>query len=71
MKLQVNLAGSWRDVLSFDIENADSVMFHARALLKGASNNRVSMRVADDKNVALSHCAAPDFVWAQARGCKR
>lgn len=67
MKLQVNLSGSWRDVLPFhDIDRA-RIQLHATRLLRRAQG-RVSMRIADDKNVAIAHCAAPDFEWQEARG---
>ena len=66
MKLQVNLAGSWRDVLHFEKENVSYVKDNARDLPIYATG-RVSMRLADDKNAAIAHCAAPDFKWKDAR----
>ena len=62
MKLQINLAGSWRDILRFEESDLERVQYHAKFLLKVAGG-RTSMRVADDKNVSISHLEGPDYVW--------
>ena len=56
MKLQVNLYGSWRDVIEFgggDI-NIEVVKILGRRLL-ALAEGRVSMRIADDHNVEVEH----------------
>lgn len=62
MKLQINLAGSWRDILHFEERDLGRVQHHAKFLLKVA-DGKASMRVADDKNVSISHLEGPDYVW--------
>ena len=66
MKLQVNLAGSWRDVLHFAGADQGQVEYHAARLLPCAEG-RVSMRIADEKNVAIAHLEGPKFEWQPTR----
>jgi len=62
MKLQINLHGSWRDVLTFPEERRTLIETHAAALLAN-SGDRASMRIANDDNERLAYCKGPDFVW--------
>lgn len=62
MKLQINLHGSWRDVLSFPPERQMEIRTHAATLLS-LSGMRASMRIATDDNLSLVRCKAPDFTW--------
>lgn len=66
MKLQVNLRGSWRDVISFDSRDEHEV----RSLggrLAYLSAGHAKMRIADDQNVAQAYCDPPLFTWRPAR----
>ena len=56
MKLQVNLNGSWRDVIRFRDNDIDAqvIKILGRRLL-ALAEGRVSMRIADDKNVSIEH----------------
>jgi len=47
MKLQVNLKGSWRDVVEFDAENAPEVEDAAASLARGSGCHK--MRIVDDE----------------------
>ena len=62
MKLQINLKGSWRDVLTFPPERQALIETHAAALLAD-SGSRAAMRLATDDNECLAICKGPDFVW--------
>lgn len=61
-KLQINLAGSWRDVLRFDEADICNVRIHARNLAALASGNP-SMRIADESNTCLERLRAPEYKW--------
>lgn len=65
MKLQVNSKGSWRDVISFAADDAPQVREHAAALGRIAGK-AAAWRIADDQNIALERCQAPDFKWVAA-----
>lgn len=56
MKLQVNLKGSWRDVIHFTDNDLDAevVKILGRRLL-ALAQNRCSMRIADDQGVCVEH----------------
>ena len=65
MKLQINLAGSWRNVLSFSDADVELVKEHGQRLVKLAEG-RPSLRIATDDNVALAYCSHPEFAWREA-----
>ncbi|WP_153110099.1 hypothetical protein [Propionivibrio limicola] len=65
MKLQINLKGSWRDVLSFDANRQVDVRESAAALLK-SSGAKEKMRISTDDNVRIAYCCAPDYQWRVA-----
>ncbi len=65
MKLQINMAGSWRDVLSFDPVDLDQIKPHARYLLT-LSRGKPSMRITEDDNTALFRLRHPEFEWKSA-----
>ncbi|SOD42307.1 hypothetical protein [Nitrosovibrio sp. Nv4] len=67
MKLQVNLKGAWREVLSFSDRNAGGVCEEA-ARLGRLADRKVKFRIADDANRALAHCEGPYFIWSEAGG---
>ena len=55
MKLQINTAGAWKNVIEFSEktpEDLDSVLYHARALLTHGTGH-VSMPITDDKHTAI------------------
>lgn len=63
-KLQINLNGSWRDVLRFEEAVIHDVRIHARnlaALAIGAP----SMRIADESNNCLELLKAHDYGWVK------
>lgn len=61
MKLQVNLDGSWRDVICFRDHPLDLkvVPILARRLL-ALADNRCAMRIADDQGVCVEHLGETD-----------
>lgn len=65
-KLQINLAGSWRDVLRFDEAQIEPVRTHARNLAILA-DGQPSMRIADESNTCLERLCAPAYKWVNAR----
>lgn len=64
MKLQVNDAGSWRHVLTF--ERTVELAVRQRAIkLVAVVNERCKMRILDDKGVPSAYCKGPDFSWEE------
>lgn len=56
MKLQVNLNGSWRDVIKFRNHPLDlEVVAVLGRRLVALADNRCSMRIADDQGVSVEH----------------
>lgn len=46
VKLQINTAGAWRDVITFDVENEDQVLHHAPNLVGCSPHfDKVTLRV--------------------------
>ena len=68
MKLQIKDSGSWRNVVSFDLERCDDVMHHAVFLLKALQEPRTVMRIADGDRV-IAYCKAPDYEWMEVDCC--
>jgi len=66
MKLQINLAGSWRNVLEFAEPDVEMIKEHGQRLVKLASG-KPSLRIATDDNLALAYCSHPEFTWRAAR----
>lgn len=67
MRLQVNLKGSWRDVLhSFPAKHEQEVRESA-GRLAFLAGGKAKFRIADDENRALAYCEAPFFTWIEAR----
>ena len=66
MKLQVNLKGSWRDVMCFH-EKDEKEVRESAARLSFFSGGKAKFRIADDANTALAYCEAPFFIWRDAR----
>lgn len=62
MKLQVNTAGAWKDVLTFQAENEAEVREHV-ARLALLSGGRSTFRIVGGMGVALAHCTPPLFKW--------
>lgn len=65
-KLQINLNGSWRDVLRFDERATLDVRIHARNLATLAIGEP-SMRIADESNTCLEILTAPGYAWRAMR----
>lgn len=65
-KLQINLAGSWRDVLRFDEVAIYDVRIHARNLAQLA-DGKPSMRIADESNTCLERLCPPEYKWVNVR----
>lgn len=61
MKLQVNLNGSWRDVIHFHDTDLDEevVKILGRRLI-ALSATRCSMRIADDQGICVEHLGETD-----------
>ncbi|CAM8627493.1 hypothetical protein MCEMSHM24_02727 [Comamonadaceae bacterium] len=58
VKLQVNTAGAWKDVVSFDAADAaaaDHVMQGAALICAGAQQAKFRVVIADSLQTALSH----------------
>lgn len=64
MKLQVNTAGAWKDVLIFEAKDEKDLRQHA-ARLSFFSGGRSKFRIADARNVALTYCEPPMFEWRE------
>lgn len=62
MKLQINDAGSWRHVSSFDAINESAVRQQAPKLMV-VVNERATMRILDDKGNVRAHCKGPNYNW--------
>lgn len=61
MKLQVNLKGSWRDVIHFADSEVDAqvVAILGRRLI-AMSDIRCAMRLADDDNISIEYLGETD-----------
>lgn len=63
VKLQINTAGAWRDVITFDVECEDEVLYHAPNLVGCSVHpDRVSMRV------IIPGDTAPLLHWTHENG---
>lgn len=63
LKLQINTAGAWRDVIRFDLSDGDEVLHHAENLaLRSAHAGQVSLRV------IIPGDTAPLQLWTRQRG---
>lgn len=63
VKLQINTAGAWRDVITFDVENEDQVLHHAPSLVGcSVAPDRVSLRA------IIPGDTAPLLIWTHAKG---
>lgn len=62
MKLQINEAGSWRNVLSFNPEQRTNVEEAAVMLAKAADLNS-SLSILDEVGARIAICRAPDYTW--------
>ena len=68
MKLQINTAGVWKNLIEFDektVEVIDSVLYHARSLL-AHETGRSSMRITDDKHIPKLYLDGPGKSWRRA-----
>ena len=54
MKLQINDAGGWRNVMRFDAEKEPLVRFAAQALASLGDGN-VKLRIIDEHGYAIAH----------------
>ncbi|ARO88139.1 hypothetical protein EBAPG3_010335 [Nitrosospira lacus] len=66
MKLQVNLKGSWRDVLHSFPEKHEPEVRASAGRLAFLAGGKCKFRIADDENRALAYCEAPFFTWKNA-----
>lgn len=62
MRLQINDAGSWRHVVSFQADDEQDVRTRAVKLVC-VVNERGKLRILDDKAVVKATCSGPNFVW--------
>jgi len=63
VKLQINTAGAWRDVITFDVQDGDDVMHQAEQLAKWSAHaDQVKMRV------IMPGDTAPLQLWTPQRG---
>ncbi len=65
MRLQVNLKGSWRDVLNFPADHEEAIRASA-SRLACIAGDQVKFRVADDQNIAVAYLEAPFLSWRTA-----
>lgn len=65
MKLQINDAGSWRHVSTFEAINESGVRKQAPKLI-AIVNERAVLRILDDKGNVRAHCKAPDYDWKES-----
>lgn len=65
VKLQVNAKGSWRDVMQFDVQDEDAVLFAATEFFKWDLNaDRLSLRVIIPGDTApLMTCKPAEGEW--------
>lgn len=64
MKLQINDAGSWRQVSNFNAFDEHAVREQSAKLL-AIVNERASLRILDDTGAVRAYCKAPDYSWRE------
>lgn len=65
MKLQVNVRGSWRNVVEFDPARLKAVMEGVKPLAR-VLGERPTWRISEDGRAALFYLQGPDFKWFAA-----
>lgn len=66
MKLQINDAGSWRQILNFDQSVAEQVCERAVGLV-AVVNERAKLRILDDEGSVRAYCDGPHFTWEERK----
>lgn len=64
MKLQVNTAGAWEDVLIFEAKD-EKEMRQIGSRQAYLSGGRSKFRIADASNAPLAYCDPPMFEWRE------
>jgi hypothetical protein len=64
MKLQINDAGSWRHILTFD-KSVEADVRERVVKLVVVVNERAKLRILDDLSELRAHCQGPDFTWEE------
>jgi hypothetical protein len=64
MKIQINDAGSWRHVLTFDRTVERDVRQRAIKLV-AVVNERSKLRILDDQGNLRATCKGPEFTWEE------
>lgn len=66
MKLQINTAGAWRDVVKFEPHQLRHVQA-ATVPLAREVGDRATWRITEDARSAIAYLEAPSFHWRWAR----
>lgn len=66
MKLQINDAGSWRHIVIFDKSVELDVRTRSIKLFS-VINERVKLRILDDKGDVHATCTGPFFMWEESK----